>query len=266
MFHNLIQKLFLYLDSKTWFINLKLGIKQANSIPTLPSILENYYNHPITRVFRVIGGIVAAIVILKKHLLCPYPINIILAFIALVQLAQIIFISITKVVFGIYLYIKFPEKFEVRNSPLNTTATHIAKLAICWKYGCSVGATSVSLLAAGVTIDTVLEASDRPKLFQPIMSKVLGAALPVLDPQDPRVIAQNYRKRLINLSEANTRIDELKRALEEIQKVDLNEYNLTSTDKDAIKKSLADFMHASAEEQDQIRKELFEIIDKNDKN
>ena len=48
--------------------------------------------------------------------------------------------------------------------------------------------------------------------------------------------------------------------------MDLNEYNLTSTDKDAIKKSLADFMHASAEEQDQIRKELFEIIEKKDKN
>ena len=266
MFHNLIQKLFLYLDSKTWFINLKLGIKQANSIPTLPSILENYYNHPITRVFRVIGGIVATIVILKKHLLCPYPINMILVFIALVQLAQIIFISITKVVFGIYLYIKFPEKFEVRNSPLNTTATHIAKLAVCFKYGCSVGATSVSLIAAGVTMDTVLEASDRPKIFQPFMNKVLGAALPALDPQDPRVIAQNYKKRLMNLSEANTRMDDLKKALEEINKVDFKGYNLTSTDKDEIKKSLADFMLATADEQSQIRKELFEIIDKKDIN
>ena len=191
MFHNLIQKLFLYLDSKTWFINLKLGIKQANSIPTLPSILENYYNHPITRVFRVIGGIVAAIVILKKHLLCPYPINIILAFIALVQLAQIIFISITKVVFGIYLYIKFPEKFEVRNSPLNVSASHLAKLAICWKYSCAAGASSVSLLAAGVTIDTILDASDRPKLFQPMINKVLGVTVPISDPQDPTKKTRN---------------------------------------------------------------------------
>ena len=114
---NIIQKLFLYLNSKTWFINLKLGIKQANSIPALPSGIDKYYNHPITRVFRVLGGIIALIVILKINVIFPYPINYILALIALVQFGQIIFISITKLVYVIYLYKNFPEKFEVRNQP-----------------------------------------------------------------------------------------------------------------------------------------------------
>lgn len=99
---------------KIWIINLKLGIKQAYSIPDLPGSIERYYNHPITRILRVIGGIVALAVLFKKHLLFPYPINIILPIIALLQFTQMFYIYMTKLIYGIYYIIKHPESIEVR--------------------------------------------------------------------------------------------------------------------------------------------------------
>lgn len=37
--------------------SLILGIKKGLSIPTLPPIVEFYYNYPIIRILRFIGGL-----------------------------------------------------------------------------------------------------------------------------------------------------------------------------------------------------------------
>jgi hypothetical protein len=62
---------------------------------------------------------IAAIVILNKNSIFPYPLDCISVYIALIQLLQIIIISFIKMTYIIYLLIKHPEMFEVRNSPLN---------------------------------------------------------------------------------------------------------------------------------------------------
>jgi hypothetical protein len=54
-----------------------------------------------------------------------------LEIIALLQVMQIVIISIIKSIYGIRKLIKNPEEFEVRNSPLNHYATLIGKLTYC---------------------------------------------------------------------------------------------------------------------------------------
>ena len=96
-------------------LNLKLAFKKASTIPSLPSKLDKYYTHPITRILRVIGGIFAVIVLLKKNTIFPYPLDYFSMYIALAQFLQIILISIIKIIYFIYLLIKHPELFEVIN-------------------------------------------------------------------------------------------------------------------------------------------------------
>lgn len=262
---NIFSKFFIYLDNKSWFINLKLGLHQASTIPSLPHNVDLYYNHPLTRILRVIGGIVAVVVLLHKHLLCPYPLDIILPFIALAQFIQIFIINIIKLVYAVYYYRNYPEKYEVHNSPLNASASHLAKLSLCWKYGCTAAGAGVSLLATGVTIDTVLENSGRSKLIQPLINQVLGTIVPPTDPSYPRVISQNFQNKLISLSEANSRAEELSKALTEISKVDLTGYNLSISEQDEIRKCLTDFMRASQLEQENIRTDIFKLLNKENK-
>ena len=102
---------------RQWIVNVRLALNKVSTIPSLPSKIDKYYSHPLTRVLRVIGGIIAAIVILKKNTLFPSPLDYISIYIALIQLLQIILISFTKVSYFIYLLIKHPELFEVRYPP-----------------------------------------------------------------------------------------------------------------------------------------------------
>ena len=109
---------------RQWIVNVRLALNKVSTIPSLPSKIDKYYSHPLTRVLRVIGGIIAAIVILKKNTLFPSPLpslikggdkvvrgraplDYISIYIALIQLLQIILISFNKVSYFIYLLIKF---------------------------------------------------------------------------------------------------------------------------------------------------------------
>ena len=91
--------------NKKFFNDIKLVIAKAQTFPSLPSRLKTIYSHPITRILRVIGGLITLLVILQKYTFFPYPFDIICLYIAIFHLFQIIFISITKVVYGIYIYI-----------------------------------------------------------------------------------------------------------------------------------------------------------------
>lgn len=97
------------------FQSIKKGLIKAYSIPLLPAKLTQIYIHPLTKIIRVIGGFSALLVISENHTMFPYPLNFLLIGIALLQLFQIVLISIIKVIYGIRKLIKNPEKFEVRN-------------------------------------------------------------------------------------------------------------------------------------------------------
>jgi hypothetical protein len=133
--------------------NLKLGIIKAYHIPMLPENVLIFYNNPFIRMLRVIGGLCVLLVLTKKYVLLPFPLNYFSLVFAVIQLFQIIIISIIKIVYSIKKLRKNPEEFEIRNSPLNHYASHFAKLAYCWKVGCIV---SVSIIVAGVTLEKVL--------------------------------------------------------------------------------------------------------------
>jgi hypothetical protein len=107
--------------------NFILGAKLAWNIPSLPKKVSDFYSHIFTRMFRIIGGVTVLITIRKGYdyiqfhnyfneLLC----NIITTSIYLFASIFIIFtviINLIKIYYTIFLLLKKPEIFEIRNSP-----------------------------------------------------------------------------------------------------------------------------------------------------
>ena len=80
-----------------------------------------------------------------------------------------IVINIIKIIYGIYLLRKKPEIFEVRNSPLNLFATHVAKLLYCVKVGCVATGSTAAIVLGGITFDTLIEKTGRTPIFVPLI-------------------------------------------------------------------------------------------------
>ena len=155
---NKFKKLFFFIKSKFESNSTIKGIKKAYNIPKLPTNIYNFYNNPLIRILRFIFGIVTLVVLTKNHYIFSYHgcgAQLFLEIIALLQVIQIVIISIIKSIYGIRKLIKNPEEFEVRNSPLNHYATLIGKLTYCWAIGCTVTATTVGLITTGSVIDQV---------------------------------------------------------------------------------------------------------------
>lgn len=121
---NLFHRFLAYLANHTWFNDIKLAVKQLNIIPSLPIVVDYYYNHLLTRILRVIGGLATLAVLLQKHLLFPYPIDIMIVIIAFLQFTQMFIIYITKFLYGIYYISKNPECTKVRSYPPKKTRNY----------------------------------------------------------------------------------------------------------------------------------------------
>ena len=157
--------------------NIILGFKHAWGIPSLPPKIEYFYNHIFTRIFRFIGGVTLLLILTQKYDLSALDIinfnkclriEIIFYFISIYAIVFIIFtvfIGWIKIIYTLYLLFKRPEIFEVRNSPLNLLATHLAKILACVKIGCVVTGTTAAVVAGGVTFDTVIEKTGRGPIF-----------------------------------------------------------------------------------------------------
>jgi len=164
-----------------------LGVKLAYNIPSLPQNLNKFYNHIFTRIFRFIGGVTILITVTKGYehiqlhnyfneLLC----NIIIISTYLFSSIFIVFtiiIGLIKIYYTIYLLIKKPEIFEIKNSPLNLFATQIAQILHCIKIGCIATGSTAAIVAGGVTFDTLIEKSGRPPIFIPMMADGLNLIL-----------------------------------------------------------------------------------------
>jgi len=42
---------------KNFFKNIWIGVKHAYILPSLPISVNNFHNYPLTRIFRVLGGL-----------------------------------------------------------------------------------------------------------------------------------------------------------------------------------------------------------------
>ena len=115
--------------------SIYLGLKKGIQMETLPKNVRNVLDIPIIRIFRVIGGLSVLMFLLIRYdvisIELSFTVYILLSFMALLQLIQIVIISIIKFVYGLNKLIKHRKDFEVRNSPLNRLATVTANLVYC---------------------------------------------------------------------------------------------------------------------------------------
>jgi hypothetical protein len=159
---------------KNWISNLNsfiLGVKKGFNIPMLPNKISIYYNNIFIRILRFIGGVCLLLVLTSAYINLPkYSQNIILIM-AIIQSIQIILILIIKLFYAFYTLRCKGKDFEVRNSPLNEFATHIARIIYCAKIGCAVTGGTAATVAAGASFDSVLEAAGRDKIFVPMMGR-----------------------------------------------------------------------------------------------
>jgi len=167
--------------------NIILGFKHAWSIPSLPQKINDFYSHIFTRIFRFIGGVTVLITVMKiydniqlhnyfNETLC----NIIITSTYLYASIFIVFIltiNLIKIIYTIFLLVKKPKTFEVRNSPLNLFASQIANILTCIKIGCIATGTTAAVVAGGVTFDTLIEKSGRSPIFIPMMGEGLNLIL-----------------------------------------------------------------------------------------
>jgi len=133
-----------------------LGIKHAWGIPSLPQNISDLYSHIFTRIFRFIGGVTVLITVTKGYdsiqlhnyfngILCDI-ITTSTYFYASIFIVFTVIINLIRIIYTIFLFIKKPEIFEIRNSPLNLFATQVAKVLSCIKIGCiATGSTAARL-------------------------------------------------------------------------------------------------------------------------
>ena len=154
--------------------DMQLGFKKAYSISFLPPKVEYYYNLLLIRIFRVIGGFCIVLTLTKNYTLVLEELQIVVLIIASVHITTLIIIQIIKLVYGLYIIIKKPELFEVRNSHYNFPASRYARLLVCAKYGCQGVGIGTGILAGGITLDTFLESTGRDKVFLPTFAKLFN--------------------------------------------------------------------------------------------
>src|SRR5438046_9552513 len=103
--------------------SLKKGVIKGYSIPLLPDNINKFYNLPLIRGLRVIGGFCAVLILTKSYLHLPEIIRWIVLIFGIIQLLQIVIIYIIKVIYGIKKLNNNSKDFKVRNFHLNEYTT-----------------------------------------------------------------------------------------------------------------------------------------------
>lgn len=162
--------------------DLFLGFKKGYNIPTLPHKLENLYSNIYIRIFRVIGGLCLLLVLTSNYSLFPVYLHTLIKIIGFIQSIQIVIIFTIKAIYASYTLIYNSKDFEVRYSPLNYYASHLARAILCVKVGCVVTGGTASVIAAGASYDQVLEAAGRVKVFIPILGSMYESVFAATPP------------------------------------------------------------------------------------
>jgi hypothetical protein len=150
------------------------GIQKGWSIPTLPSTIANFHNHPITRIFRIIGGITILITLGKISLTINdipnyilYPSNFI-SFLFFIYIAYALAINILRLI-HVFKVLRTDE-LDVKNSPLDRLATLTARVLFCAKGLCYVGGVTGSAIGSGLALDAALVNTGNDSVFSPLFS------------------------------------------------------------------------------------------------
>ncbi len=235
-----------------FFNSLKKGFIKGWNIQPLPLKLYNVYNHIFFRIFRVLGGISAVLVLSKNYLLLPFIFQYLVLALGLFQFIQMTIFFVLKSFYLIKKLIYNPEEFEVRNSPLDKYATLFAKLLSCWKSACTVGGSGTSFIGTGVLIDSVLDSAGQEKLFEPYFKKAINVFLP--DQRDQHKVNWAYIQ--AKLKEANEKGKEVLFIQEEIlAKYDVDSLvnsGLTKTEATELKTGLTELATASNQEKSEL--------------
>jgi hypothetical protein len=168
-------------NKKTILQRIWLGIKLGWKLPSLPVSVERFHNHPLTRTFRVLGGI-SILLVLSKSVLVKYIFYIVFP-LAFLQFIYIIVINLIKFIFIIYLWKN--NKFQVRNSPLDRIASFTITLYSCIKGTCVLGLSGGTALGIGLGIDELLSYYGRDPVFKDILGRGLDQTLNNLGYKNP---------------------------------------------------------------------------------
>lgn len=150
-----------FLLSKIDKNSIYLGIQKGYNIGILPENLYKIYNNIFIRILRFIGGVCLLLVLTSYYLNLPIILHKFITIIGFIQSIQISVILLIKIIYGVYTLIYKKNEFEVRNSPLNQYATHIARIIYCAKVGCAVTGGTAATIAASASFDSVLESAGR---------------------------------------------------------------------------------------------------------
>ena len=217
---------------KTLLQRFITGAKLAWNTPILPDKVNAFNNHPLIRVFRVVGGLSVLTVLLKKHLFF-LPLQYLILFLAFIHISYFVVINIIKVIYGIH---KLRSgDLNVRNSPLDRFASFTGKLLYCWKIGCYAGSTGVGLATSSVVADTILEAGGQEKVFTPLIGK--GVKLLVGGKPADSLFTEIDRD-IKNIKETKTRFEELKILAEKCDWSDNTDGGFSKQDSESLKSAL----------------------------
>lgn len=136
---------------------LYLSIKQANSIPTLPRIVENYINHPYIILWRFGGAICAYLTLSKCYNIFPNLFHYLIILWATLYITHTLIIISIKWIYLIYLKIKRPEVFIFRTSALEQLNTNYTPSWFYINKTFLLAASITTFLIATVIYDTFLE-------------------------------------------------------------------------------------------------------------
>lgn len=152
--------------------SIYLGIVKAYKIPMLPDKINKFYNHIYIRILRFIGGFCLLLLLTKTYLVLSTHLHLPIIIMGLIQSIQIILIFLIKGIYGIYMLKYKSKEFEVKNSPLNHFATHLARILYCVKVGCTLTGGAAASVAAGASFDLVLESAGHEKVFVPMLGSM----------------------------------------------------------------------------------------------
>jgi hypothetical protein len=164
--------------------------------------------HPITRIFRISGGLSTGALIGNKFINFP----IFILFLALIW--TFIFLIYTLVISyfrtkHIYKLLKSDE-LDIRNSPLDKFSSLCVRVLFCLKVGFKFTAPFALVLGIMLITDQILEIANINPLFSPLIKGIFDSILPV----NQSITDLQLIKRYITLM--NLKIEELKK-LEDFQ-------------------------------------------------
>ena len=232
---------------------LNAGIR-AYSIPTLPDNIIKIQSYPIVRIVRFLGGVCFLMILSENYLKFPFYFLYIFYFFALIF--TIYHIIITFYRFKHMVSIFKSDKFDIRNSPLDRLATLGAKALWCLKGACETAQPLGVTLGLMISTDAILKDANREPIFTPLLAGALNQFLPEAGKPSPFKVLQTE---LAKMEKNDADIADIERAKEVL---DTYKGGLSAEDVSEFKKILNDNKKELIENNDAIKKDLYENLTK----